>query len=98
MRTCSRWSIFLVTAGVVSVLVAAASRRAAEAARARAEAETLAALSGALTVSADPLPQLVAQIRAAFDADGVSVLAPGGTDGALWRRGVRGRRLGPHDA
>ena len=76
--------IFLVTAGVVSLLVATASRRAAEAARARAEAETLAALSGALTVSADPLPQLVAQIRAAFDADGVSVLAPRGTDRALW--------------
>ena len=40
--------IFLLVGGVVSLLVATASRRTAEAAQARAEAETLAALSGTL--------------------------------------------------
>ena len=55
--------IFLLVGGVVSVLVAAASRRTAEAAQARAEAETLAALGGTVAASDDPLPQLVAQLR-----------------------------------
>ncbi len=66
--------IFLVVGGVVGLLVAAASRRTVEAAQARAEAETLAALSGTLAASDDPLPQLVGQVRLAFDADGVAVL------------------------
>jgi two-component system sensor histidine kinase KdpD len=69
--------IFLMVAGVVSFLVATATRRSAEAAQARAEAETLAALSGTLAAAADPLPQLVAQLQTAFDADGVAVLARG---------------------
>ncbi len=73
--------IFLVVGGVVSLLVATASRRTAEAAQARAEAETLAALSGTLSASDDPLPQLVGQLRLAFDADGVAVL------GSTVRRG-----------
>ena len=38
-------------------------------------AETLAALSGTLAAAADPLPQLVAQVQVAFDADAVAVLA-----------------------
>ncbi len=67
--------IFLVVGGVVSLLVATASIRTAEAARARAEAETLAALSGTLLASDDPLPQLVGQLRLAFGADGVAVFA-----------------------
>ena len=74
--------IFLLVGGLVSVLVATASRRTVEAAQARAEAETLAALSGTLALSDDPLPQLVAQLRAAFDADGVAVLAPAADDQA----------------
>jgi two-component system sensor histidine kinase KdpD len=69
--------IFLLVGGVVSLLVATASRRAFEAAQARAEAETLAALSGTLVAAADPLPQLVAQVQAAFEADTVAVLAHG---------------------
>jgi two-component system sensor histidine kinase KdpD len=72
--------IFLVVGGVVGLLVATASRRTAEAARARAEAETLAALSGTLSASEDPLPQLANQLRLAFEADGVAVLAPDGVD------------------
>ena len=66
--------IFLLVGGVVSLLVATASRRTADAARARAEAETLAALSGTLSASDDPLPQLVSQLQVAFDARHVAVL------------------------
>jgi two-component system sensor histidine kinase KdpD len=67
--------IFLLVGGVVSLLVATASRRTFEAAQARAEAETLASLSGTLAAAVDPLPQLVAQVQAAFEADSVAVLA-----------------------
>jgi two-component system sensor histidine kinase KdpD len=66
--------IFLLVGGVVSVLVDTASRRTADAARARAEAETLAAMSGTLSASDDPLPQLVGQLQVAFDARRVAVL------------------------
>jgi two-component system, OmpR family, sensor histidine kinase KdpD len=73
--------IFLLVGGVVSLLVATASRRTADAARARAEAETLAAMSGALSASDDPLPQLVGQLQVAFDAERVAVLAADGDEG-----------------
>jgi two-component system sensor histidine kinase KdpD len=66
--------VFLVVAGLVSWLVAVASRRTADAARARAEAETLAALGGTVATTEDPLPQLVAQLHAAFSAEAVAVL------------------------
>jgi two-component system sensor histidine kinase KdpD len=72
--------IFLLVGGVVSLLVATASRRTADAARARAEAETLAAMSGTLS-GEDPLPQLVSQLQVAFDADHVAVLASDEHDG-----------------
>ena len=55
--------IFLLVGGVVSLLVATASRRTAEAAQARAEAETLARSAARSSASEDPLPQLVAQLR-----------------------------------
>ncbi|HEX9466828.1 MAG TPA: sensor histidine kinase KdpD [Acidimicrobiia bacterium] len=66
--------IFLVMGGVVGQLVSSASRRSVEAAHARAEAETLAALSGTLSAADDPLPQLAAQLRVAFESDSVAVL------------------------
>ena len=66
--------IFLVVGGVVGQLVSSASRRSVEAAHARAEAETLAAMSGTLSAADDPLPQLAAQLRTAFEADSVAVL------------------------
>lgn len=66
--------VFLIVAGVVSWLVSIASRRTADVARARAEAETLAALGGTLATTEDPLPQLVAQLRAAFAAESIAVL------------------------
>ena len=75
---------FLAVGAVVSFFVATASRRAVEAAHSRAEAETLAALSGTLTASDDPLPQLVTQVRAAFEADAVGILAAD-EGGASWR-------------
>ncbi len=69
--------IFLLVGGVVSYLVATASRRTVEAAQSRAEAETLAALSGTLAAAEEPLPQLVAQVREAFEADSAAVLSGG---------------------
>jgi two-component system sensor histidine kinase KdpD len=72
--------VFLTVAALVSWLVAVASRRTADAARARAEAETLAALGGTVASSEDPLPQLVAQLRAAFSAESVAVLLRRGAD------------------
>jgi two-component system sensor histidine kinase KdpD len=66
--------IFVLVGTIVSVLVAVSARRSAEAARARAEAETLAALGGTLAAERDPLPMLVAQLRTAFDVDAVAVL------------------------
>lgn len=68
--------IFLVVGGVVSLLVSVAGRRAAEAARARAEAETLAALGGTLVASDDPLPALVGRLRDAFGLGALAVLEP----------------------
>ena len=73
--------IFLAVGVTVSVLVDLAARRSAEAVRARAEAETLAALGGTLAAERDPLPTLVAQLRTAFDADSVAVLR---RDGDGW--------------
>jgi two-component system sensor histidine kinase KdpD len=66
--------IFLFVGGVVGALVSTTARRTSEAARARAEAETLAALGGALVGSEDPMPVIVDQLKAAFDARGVAVM------------------------
>jgi two-component system, OmpR family, sensor histidine kinase KdpD len=65
--------VFLVVATTVSLLVAAAARRAAEAARASAEAETLAGLAASVA-EPDALPGLVDSLRRAFGLDGVAVL------------------------
>jgi two-component system sensor histidine kinase KdpD len=70
-------AIFMLVGGVVSYLVATASRRTVEAAQSRAEAETLAALSGTLAAAEEPLPMLVTQVREAFEADSVAVLGGG---------------------
>ncbi len=66
--------VFLAVAGVVSALVDLAARRAAEATRARAEAEALARLGGTLLRGDDPLPELVGQLRVAFGLDAVALL------------------------
>jgi two-component system sensor histidine kinase KdpD len=66
--------VFIAVAGLVSALVDQAARRAAEAARARAEAEALARLGGTLLHGQDPLPELVEQLRATFGQESVALL------------------------
>jgi two-component system sensor histidine kinase KdpD len=65
--------VFLAVAVIVSRLVAAAARRAAEAVRATAEAETLASLAGT-AAEPDPLPVLVDNLRRAFGLGGAALL------------------------
>jgi two-component system sensor histidine kinase KdpD len=66
-------AVYLVTAVIVSGLVALATRRTAEAARSRAEAETLSALASGV-VDADPLPTLMSHLRRSFGLSGVALL------------------------
>ncbi|MBS1848128.1 MAG: sensor histidine kinase KdpD [Actinobacteria bacterium] len=72
--------VYLLVAAIVSILVFVATRRTAEAARAGAEAETLAGLAGSLG-DADPRPVLLTQVRRAFGFDAVSLLR---RDGEGW--------------
>jgi two-component system, OmpR family, sensor histidine kinase KdpD len=65
--------VFLGVAAATSNFVVAAARRAADATRARAEAQTLAALA-ATTREEEPLPALVETVRSAFGFDAVAVL------------------------
>jgi two-component system, OmpR family, sensor histidine kinase KdpD len=68
-------TMFLVTAGVVSVLVDLAARRTAAAVRARADARTLARVAGQLiSPEGDPLPALLDELRIAFHLDAAAVL------------------------
>ena len=66
--------VFVVVAGVVSAFVDAAARQARDAARARADAETLARLAANVQQD-DPLADLVVFVRSSFGLDGASVLA-----------------------
>lgn len=75
------FGVFVVVGAVVSWFVAVTSRRAAEASRARGQAETLSQLAGA-ALSADPLMTLAEHLRSAFELDSVAVLA---RDGTGWR-------------
>jgi two-component system, OmpR family, sensor histidine kinase KdpD len=70
--------VFLLVAGVVSALVNAAARRSAEAARARAEAETLARLGAQLMTEEDPLPPLINTLRTTFGLRAMAVLQHSG--------------------
>ena len=65
--------IFVVVAAIVSTVVATAARRAAEATRARAEAEILVRLAATVT-SDDPLHLLVEHLRSSFALDSVAIL------------------------
>jgi two-component system, OmpR family, sensor histidine kinase KdpD len=68
-------TMFLVTAGVVSVLVDLAARRTAAAARARNDARILARVAGRLvSPEGDPLPALLDELRIAFHLDSAAVL------------------------
>ncbi len=69
--------IFVAITIVVSVLVDRSARRAREAGRARAEAKALARNAGSIVSSADPLPDLLDQLRALFDLTTAMVLDRG---------------------
>jgi two-component system sensor histidine kinase KdpD len=66
--------VFLGVAGAVSNFVLMSARRAGDATRARAEAQTLATLA-ATTRSEDPLPALVGALQSAFGLDAVALLS-----------------------
>ncbi len=89
-------AMFLVTAGVVSVLVDLSARRTATANQARTDARMLARVAGRMVAPVgDRLPALLEELIVAFRLDGVSVLRSeasgredtGGTDGITggWR-------------
>jgi two-component system sensor histidine kinase KdpD len=66
--------VFLLVAGVVSGFVHFAAQRSAEAARGRAEAETLARLGAQLMTEEDPLPLLIGTLRTTFGLAAMAVL------------------------
>jgi two-component system sensor histidine kinase KdpD len=70
--------VFLLVAGVVSGFAHYSARRSTEAARSRAEAETLALLGGQLMAEEDPLPRLIATLRTAFGLNAIAVVARSG--------------------
>jgi len=89
--------VFVVVAGVVSAFVDAAARQARDAARARADAETLARLAANVQQD-DPLADLVVFVRSSFGLEGASVLAR--SDGAWQAEASAGPNppLSPEDA
>jgi two-component system, OmpR family, sensor histidine kinase KdpD len=66
--------VFLAVAIAVSVTVDLAARRTLEAARARAEAETLSTLAGSVIRGSRPLPALLDQLRETYGFTGVTLL------------------------
>ncbi|GIE89535.1 sensor histidine kinase [Actinoplanes regularis] len=67
-------TVFLLAAVAVSAVVDLAARRTREAARARAEAETLSTLAGSVLRGSRPLPALLDQIRETLRLTGVTLL------------------------
>jgi two-component system, OmpR family, sensor histidine kinase KdpD len=74
--------VFVLVAVLISLLVSRLSRRSADAARARAEAEAIAAVAGNLVDAENALEVAVGHLRSTFGLDAVSVLRPDG-DGYL---------------
>ena len=66
--------VFVAVASGVSVLVDRSTRRSREAQRARADATALARSTGSIIAAADPMPDLVDQLRTLFRLDAVAVL------------------------
>ena len=66
--------VFVIVGAVVAHFVSRAARRRTEANQARAEAETLAYLSGTLLSEQDPLPGLMSGLQRAFECSSVAVL------------------------
>jgi two-component system sensor histidine kinase KdpD len=73
--------VFVAVAVIISALVSSAARRRADAARATAEAEALARVTGGLVSDEDPLAGTLDRLRSTFSLDAVAVLVPGGEDG-----------------
>jgi two-component system sensor histidine kinase KdpD len=67
-------TVFLLVAAAVSAVVDLAARRTSDAARARAEAETLSTLAGSVLRGSRPLPALLDQLRETFQLTGVTLL------------------------
>jgi two-component system sensor histidine kinase KdpD len=67
-------TVFVTVAIGVSVLVDNAARRSREAQRARADATALARSTGSIVAAADPMPDLVDQLRTLFGLESVAVL------------------------
>ena len=65
--------VFVIVAGIIGSLVSSAAQRSAEAARARSDAESLAAMAALTGTTKDPLPTMIGQIRLALGVDGVAV-------------------------
>jgi two-component system sensor histidine kinase KdpD len=67
-------AVFAIIGTAVSIAVEIAARRSRQAAQARAEAETLSTIAGAVVRGERPLPALLEQLREAFNLSGVSLL------------------------
>jgi two-component system sensor histidine kinase KdpD len=66
--------VFLAVGAAVSAVVDLAARRTSDAARARAQAETLSTLAGSVLRGSRPLPALLDQVRETFQLTGVTLL------------------------
>ncbi len=75
--------VFIAVAIGVSLLVDHTARQAREARRARADATALARSTGSIIAAADPLPDLVDQLRTLFELDAVAVLDRSGDGWAV---------------
>lgn len=84
--------VYVASAGLVSVLVDRVGRSRLDAARARAEAEAMAALAGSLT-GEQALPELVAHLRTTFGMRSAAVYRRVDDDGGGGSRGRAGWRL-----
>ncbi|HEY6795609.1 MAG TPA: ATP-binding protein [Kineosporiaceae bacterium] len=82
---------FVTAAGLVSVVVDLAARRAGQAARATGEAQLLATLAGTALRAHDALPALLEQVREAFGLTGVTLLESPSDAGPPGRAPTPGR-------
>ena len=92
--------VFLAVSGLVSAYVAVSARRAAEAARARAEAATLARLAAGEDADPSRIAQLVEHLRETFGVRAVALLGRDDPEGPWIPLGVAGSGppLAPEDA
>ena len=87
--------VFIVVAIVISALVSNAARQRADAARATAEAEALARVTGGLVSDEDPLAGTLDRLRSTFSLDAVAVLVAGEGPGE-WEVGASAGSPTPH--